>query len=146
MPDTADQVLHQRALALLGKAVKARCFGLLGVRIDENKLREAEACIEKAISLAQREEERAVYYTTAAQINMSSRRYDRAYELASKATDCCIPPNPEAMRMKGMAAYATGRLAEAASLLELVLSEHPELEGVREPLAMIYRDSGLQKS
>jgi hypothetical protein len=101
--------------------------------VNQTMLPTAERCIENAIEWG---ETKAIFLSTAVQINMSWSRFPRALELATKAV-AIEPTNPEAVRMKGMAAYANGDLMAAKMLLEFARKLHPGLDGIDEPLRMI---------
>lgn len=127
----AVEAAHALALLFLLQAVN-----LKKRTVDDVRIAMAQRCIDVAIEHG---EEKAPYLGTACQINMSWGRYDVAYDFASKAVES-QPRNPEAVRMMGMAAYATGRLTEAKALLQEALVLFPGLDGVREPLELLKKE------
>jgi tetratricopeptide (TPR) repeat protein len=104
--------------------------------VNESMLERAEHYINQAIQWA---DSKAMFLSTAVQINMSWRRYERALEIATQAVED-EPTNPEAVRMKGMAMYANGDLLGAKALLERARSLWPQLDGVEEPLRRLEID------
>jgi tetratricopeptide (TPR) repeat protein len=105
---------------------------------DDDSLGLAEHYVDHAIEWA---DSKALYLSTAAQINMSWRRYPHALELATAAV-AAEPTNPEALRMMGVAAYANDDLVTAKRYLERALQIAPGLDGVEEPLRMIEAELG----
>ena len=113
-----------RELAVSAAHASALYWLMTGVDVTtmtsiDDRLTYAEAAINHAIDWA---DAKAIYLSTATQIYMSWRRYDRALEMALQAIQL-EPTNPEVVRMLGMAKYATGDLVSAKQLLE----EAPEL-------------------
>ena len=130
--------LAAQASYSLANLFLARSFDPVTTTANESDLALAEDCVANAIKIG---DFHAFALSTAAQINMTWQRYDRAYELASAAVQL-EPTNPEAVRMKGMASYATLRYEEAEQLLSQAWELHPGLDGVQEPLAMLRQEMG----